>query len=267
MLLIEEVKMLRECLLKIKNIPVVTPLAGGSVDSAYELIKYMALARNIFEKIEKCKDNKFSITGKKFENKAQNGKEPIKIKDVFNRIIHGSYIHKSEENLHVINDWGDEYIISAEEFMNVLDSLCLKDHEVAFVVCKTLRDRIQELCGVYEKEGSSDKFRAMLEKKGIMSGVTRGPLFWLVHTYCSTGDLVDKVTEKFFVEQSDNILLFFWCSNVHYNGDFSTYLEFGLGSRWRQENDEVVETRTINLYDLLSLVEKYTERVSENLSR
>ena len=265
MRLTEEVKLLRKCLPRIKSLTVETGLVSGSVDSAYELIKYMALARNIFEKIEVCKNNKFSIMKKKLENNAQNGKEPVKIKDIFNRIIHGAYISKSEGNLRVRNDWGDEYIISAEEFMNVLDSLCLKDHEVAFVVCKILRDRIQKSYDMYVKEGYSDKYVEVITNQIILDH-----LFWLVHSYCSTGDLAQEVLAKFFPEQIDNKLLpSFSVSGARLGGDYiaSDYFALELDGCWKEENDKVFERRVINLYGLLSLVEKYTERVSENISR
>ena len=60
--MIEEIRLLRKNLLNVKNLTVETPTAGGSIDSAYELVMYMALARNILTKIEKCKHNKFGRT-------------------------------------------------------------------------------------------------------------------------------------------------------------------------------------------------------------
>ena len=260
MLLIEEVKMFRKCLPKIQNILVETPVVGGSVDSAYELVKYMALARNIFDKIVLCQNDKFSITKEEFENKARNGEDSIKIKDVFSRIIHGSYIDKSEENLYVINDLGEEYIISAEEFMNVLNSLCLKDHEVAFVVCGVLRYRIQKSYDMYVKEGYSDKYVEVIKNQIILAHLS-----WLVHSYCSTGDLAQEVVARFFPEQIDNkVLPSFLVSGGKLGGDFIApdLLVLEISSCWKEEGDKVFERRMINVYDLLSLVEKYTERVS-----
>ena len=264
MLLIEEVKLLRKHLPKIKMLTVATPVAGGPVDSAYELIMDMALARNIFEKIAMCKNDTFPRIEKELENKAQNNKKPIRVKDIFNRIIHGAYIHKSGKDLHVINDRGDEYIISAEEFMNVLDSLCLEDHETVLIMCEILRKKIQASQDVYGREGASDKFLTMMYQ------IIRDYLPWLVHSYCSTGDLAQKVVAKFFPEQTNNKLLSTFCiSGTKYGGAFFIpgYFAIELESRWEQESDEVVEKRMINLYDLLSLVEKYTEQISENLSR
>ena len=264
MLLIEEVKLFRKYLPKIKMLTVETPAAGGPVDSAYELIKYMALARNIFEKIAMCRNNNFPHIKRELKNKVQNNKKPIRVKDIFSRIIHGAYIHKSGEQLHVINDLGDEYIISAEEFMNVLDSLCLKDHEVAFVVCQILREKIQKSQDIYGKEGSSDEYMK------VMYQIIRDHLFWFLRSYCSTGDLAQKVAEKFFPEQTDNkLLLPFSVDGAKYGGDFfiSGYFAISIASRWEQEKDEVIEKRMINLYDLILLVEKHTEQISENLSR
>ncbi len=265
MRLIDEVKFLKKNLPRIKNLTVETGLMSGPVDSAYELVKYMALARNIFDKIDLCKNDKFSITKEELENKAQNSEEKIEIKKIFNQIIHGAYISKSDGNLRVRNDWGYEYIISAEEFMNVLDSLCLKDHEVAFVVCKILRYRIQKSYDMYVKEGYSDRYVEVITNQIILDH-----LFWLVCSYCSTGDLAREVVANFFREQIDNkVLPSFSVSGAKLGGDFiaSDYLAFELDGYWEEKNNKVNEKRVINLYDLLSLVEKYAERVSGNLIR
>ena len=133
MLLIEEVKMLRDNLERIEDLTVETPVRGGSVDSVYEFIKYMALARNIFAKIEDCENNEItrSIVGKNIRNEATN--RNVNVKEILSRIIHGAYINKSEKSLHVINDRGEEYLISMEKFIDVLDTLCLKDQEAILI--------------------------------------------------------------------------------------------------------------------------------------
>ena len=88
-------------------------------------------------------------------------------------------------------------------------------------------------------------------------------------SYCSSDDLAQEVVARFFPEQIDNeVSPSFLVKGAKLGGDFiaSDYFAFKLGGCWGEENDKVFEIRVINLYDLLSLVEKYTERISENLS-
>lgn len=257
MRLIEEIRLLRKNLLNVKNLTVETPTAGGSVDSAYELVMYMALARNILTKIEKCKHNKFPHIKRKLENKVQNKEKLIKTKEMFNRIVHGAYIRKSEEDLHVINDRGEEYIVSLEVFMNVLDSLCLEDHEAVLVMCEILRGQAQRIQKIYEKDSQKDGIDD--ETMKIWNQIIHTSLDWLVWTYCSNGDLAQKVVINFFPEQEKKKLLpSLWVGGARWGKD---YFAIELGSKWLQETDEVVEKRFVSIYNFLDMIEEYAEKI------
>ena len=54
MILIEEINRLGRVLPKIKTKKMMTPLMGGGLDSAYEFMGDMVLARKIFERIVFC---------------------------------------------------------------------------------------------------------------------------------------------------------------------------------------------------------------------
>ena len=180
------------------------------------------------------------------------GNSRVSVSDIFDKIIHGAYIRKSEGDLHVESDRGDQYIIDSEEFKSILDALCLSDNESVFIMCQILRDKVQKFQTACEEDIMSDNSRK------LSGQIHNGYLMWLIGTYCSTEDLSQEVRSRLFPEHIDKQFVSpYWHSSSSY-GRGQSYFDVEIGSRWDKDGVELIDNKKISLYDLLSLIENHT---------
>lgn len=161
MLLIDEVRRLRKIFPRIKDAKIMTPLLGGGIDDVYEFMGDMLLVREIwgriifsdpnaskFPKIKRTMEVEF-IDRETREKKVQQKKVGF----LLGMIIHCKYFvgGSSDNTLDVVNDRGERFIGSFEEFIAILESLLLNDDDVIFVMCGVIRRQMEELKKAHER--------------------------------------------------------------------------------------------------------------------
>ena len=251
MLLVEEVKLLRQNLSRIKELTFATPLMGGGVELAYEFVMYMALARNIYDKIKMFGD-RYPVLRRNFENRVGGISNRIAVNDVLNKIIHGSYIEKSERDLHVESDEGEVYIIDSEEFKSILDTLCLSDNESVFIMCQILRYKVEEFQTTREEDVVA---RESLKLRNQM----RKYLMWMINTHSSSEEVSRELSSRLFPENSVRQFVPTYCYEGSDYGSFqSPRFNVQISCRWDKDGVEINDSKTISLYDFLLLIENHT---------
>ena len=199
MILIEEIERFRKRLPKIKEISVVTPLMGGGVDPAYEFMGEMVLVRKIIEKINIAdpQASRFPQIQRNIKCKSNNKVEMLSIQQFVGRIIHASYIQKTDAELAVTNDLGNHFTVSSKEFMFILESLCLGEGDTIIAMCEFFRVHVKKLQEVCKKNSASNEdsekhMQIIMQKSTNFS-------FWLIDTYCNKERLRNKILESFFL--------------------------------------------------------------------
>ena len=84
-------------------------------------------------------------------------------------------------------------------------------------------------------------------------------LDWLLEKYCGNGDLTKKILQSFFPTEYQNGKTFYRFYSNFPNVTNDRYT-IRLGGAWGKENDEMVWLGRVDVCDLLSIIEEYTEQ-------
>ena len=189
MILMEEVDRLRKRLPKIKEMIVITPLMGKAVEQTYEFMGDMLLVRKIFEKIQLVDRgaDRFPQIKRNIKCKSDDGIKRMGVKAFVDRFVHASYIFKNDVELHVINDLGDHLVVSSEEFMSILESLCMEERDIVIAMCDFFRLQIQKTQEIYKKYAPGDEFFKRYRR--ISNKIHTDFLDWMIGTYCNNEGL------------------------------------------------------------------------------
>lgn len=255
MILMEEVDRLRKRLPKIKEMIVITPLTGQAVEQTYEFMGDMLLVRKIFEKVKLADRgaDRFPQIKRSIKCKSDNEMKRMGVKAFVDRFVHASYIFKNDVELHVINDRGESLIVSSEEFMSVLESLCMEERDIIIAMCEFFRLQIQETLEIYKEYASDDKF--FKRYRPISNKIHTNFLDWMIGTYCNNEGLRQEILKSFFSSEYQNEKTF--CFFYNRGSEFGDgYYRVGIGCKCKDQSDKYVY---VDVENFLSVIKKYME--------
>ncbi len=82
--------------------------------------------------------------------------ESVRVKKFLGMIIHSSYVFKDDKVIQVMNDHGRVFRVSTQEFLDVLDSLCIGKNGAIWVMCKLFKEFVEKIEDRMKKEFSNE---------------------------------------------------------------------------------------------------------------
>lgn len=148
MILIDQVNLLNQNLVKLHNQEIVLPLMGG-IEATKKTYKFKSLlhpARDIATIINEAdpgadrlpkhlRNWSLEVKEVKFVEGKWTRKQKIHIKKLLNMVIHVSYLIVGSNSMTLSNDRGDKFIVDYNIFLHLVHRLVLTHEDVCLVIC------------------------------------------------------------------------------------------------------------------------------------
>ena len=143
MLLIDQVNLLRQNLVQLRNQEFVLPSMGGLefTHQAYKFRSLLLPARDIVSAIHTADKggNKLPIHLRRWDLDVTDGiggnTYKIHLKKLLNMVIHASYLRITRSDVEIHNDRGEKALISHNVFLDSVQKLVLMPKDICLVVC------------------------------------------------------------------------------------------------------------------------------------
>ena len=150
MLLVDQVELLRRCMVELRGQRVALPLMGGisATRQAYRFKSLLHPARDIATTIAQSDPagNKLPdhLRGWNLNVEDAWGKaQTIHLKKLLGMAIHVYYLHLQENQLDVSNDLGHRVIVPYDYFLAFVERLVLSPEDICLVICSLAEERFQ----------------------------------------------------------------------------------------------------------------------------
>ena len=194
MLLVDQVDLLRQHILQLRNQRLVLPLMGG-LSATHQTYRFKSLvhpARDIAATISEADPggNKLPEHLRGWNLDVRDGgnqAKTIHVKKLLGMIIHVYYLHIVDNQLDIANDFGERVIVPYDIFVSSVERLILTSEDICLVVCSLAEERFKSETGI----------------QALLTNVPgSGDLMHCLATISRWPELEETIWKTFFVDES-----------------------------------------------------------------